>query len=369
MEKYVMLIILFILSPKIFSQVSISGKIVDSKTKRTIENVYIQNRNIAGSSSLTQEDGSFSIEGDSSNIFDLYRVGYTSASYVYNGEQIVEIEMEPEEYQLQEIVISFENADNLVQKAFFNLTKNYFKAEPINYLWHGRLTEINSKAKKESYALYSASVCKTNLTKRETSFKLKLIDLNHKVSSNIQQSNIIRKNRFGTEYHPRIIDWLTDGKSHRIIKQNSENDSLIFIQCIPDQSKGKNIPPLEIIINKSDTVLLSFKVLPLKSSLEEDTGEYKKAKFLFMSVLEYKLFTYTTDLFIKKEKGAYYIDSYNSKTLISFLIDGKEELISLENMSKAVKDIKIEKSEAVNLNGNSNQLFKLKGTTTQNFWE
>ena len=370
MKKIVLFFILCLPGLNGFSQNFISGKIIDSKTQEAIENVYVQNRNIKENAMLSQEDGSFSIEGDSLNTVDLHRIGYLSTSFVYDGSQDIVVEMEQSDYQLQEVVISFEEANDLVKKAFFNLMVNYSKHAPINYLWHGSLSELNLGAKRESYAVYSAKTNKVNFKKREISFNLGLIDLNHVVETNVQKSNIVAKSRFSTEYHPKITDWLTDGRGHKIVKQNTENDSLIFVQYVPRPLKGEMIPPVEIVINKSDTVLLSFKIFPLDSYSKDSTEKYDKAKVLFRSFFEYKLLTFSTNLFIKNDNGAYYIDSYESKTLISFLIDGKEELISQENRTKAIWQpmIKAPKRQ-VKLNGKSGQLFKLKGTTTNNFWD
>jgi hypothetical protein len=267
--------------------------------------------------------------------------------------------MNPIEYLLDGVTIMNEEADKILKKAISNLKVKY--TQNMTYLWHGNITEKNTGERKESYALFS-STAKKNPLKEKMFLDLKLIQLNH-LFNNVKETNILKFNSFGIEYFPNSITQLNRYKKNTIIKKESDNDSLIFISCFSEKSKGRPSSSTDIVINKSDTILLIYKTtLPESAS---DSVEYLKKLFV-----NYKLIAKTLYLSVKKARDTYYFDRADSKFIHSFKSKNKEELIESENSVQAIPEWEITNSKSnKKLNGFSNQLFKLSATTTNRFWE
>jgi hypothetical protein len=369
MKKYITLIFLSSFFLENFAQVTVSGKVIDMETKVPVEFVYIQNLNHPENTTISDTDGAFSIGIDSLDVLNFHRIGYVSGTHLCKDPQAIEIQMKLADYQLQEVTITYEDASKIVEKAISNLRDKYIKG-PLIYLWHGIETELINKENKESYALYSADFSKIKSKKSEMFFDFQLSHLNHYII-NVQNSKLLMNNTFVSNYFPHIIH-INQAKNYRITQTESENDSLIFITCSPKQIKrGDYVPSFDIVINKSDTVLLSFSTLPLDSEAEKAaTEQYKKAKFLFfVTIAQYKLWKYIESFSVKKMNEYYYFDSFYSNILMSFLTDDGEELIEIENISNVVPDKQLfEIAPKKKLKRKSN-LFNLKTTTNDCFWE
>jgi hypothetical protein len=261
MKKYILiLLVLLLLSISIDSlaQSLAFGTVIDSQTKNPIESVYIQNRNQQGKTAMANDGGYFSISANLSDTLYFIRIGYNSEYFVYKNGDSLQIELTPKEYDLSEVTVTNEDAYELVRKAFFNL-KSQYSSIPADYLWHGSLFDINKAEKNESYALYSALFNKENFSKDEMLFDLHLIDLGH-LSNNFQTS----KNEgliVNMQYHSFLLEWPKLPEDYKLFRVNSENDSLIMIKCIP-LLKSKSVPlEIDMIINKSDTILLHYHTL------------------------------------------------------------------------------------------------------------
>jgi hypothetical protein len=363
--KLALFILVLLTGTNSFSQISISGQVIDSETKNPIESVYIQNRNQPQYSTLSDDHGLFHIVGKMSDTLDFHRIGYTFVSYVCSEKNEISMTMNPIEYDLSEVAISYESAEKILQKAFFNLRKQYTH-ETLNYLWHGDKKEKRRGDRKESYALYEVKVGKVNPSKKEKiPFEFRLLDINHLITS----SNKMRNGN--ARFYPSLIDWTTNNKNIRIIKIDNDNDSLLFINCVTKQSeKNKLHFRADFIINKSDTVLLYYSSNLLNPISEKDSiTQYDKARFLFLT-WTFKIREDITKFSIKKNENGYYFDSFYSKILISFLEDKKEKLIDLEQMSTAIlHPVNTGIENKKKLVGMSNQMFKLPATTTERFWE
>jgi hypothetical protein len=277
---------------------------------------------------------------------------------VSESNEPVEYGYGPTEYQLPEVVITVDKANEILKKAIYNLKNKYIRNVPISYLWHGIEEEKNKEEIRESYALYSTELNKINLEKNEIPFDIRLIGLNH-IFNNIQTAVMLKKGKF--QYHPTRIDGLENEKQYKIVKKNSSNDSLIFLHCIPVQQISNSV---DIIINKSDTVLLSIKVLPL-TAIDKTKMKYKKILYL-----KHKILDKSTYISVKEKEEGYYFDTIYSKVSISFLFGKREELIEIETKSVALPDRKTDVSKKdKKLTSFSNQLFKLPATTIDRFWE
>jgi uncharacterized protein YeaC (DUF1315 family) len=357
MNKWIFSVLFLTINLNGISQTRISGKVIDSETKEPIESVYIQNRNRPENSTLSDEKGLFSIVATLSDTIDLYRIGYKSEIYIHKGMDDISVKMNPIEYLLDGVTITNEEADKILQKAISNLKVRY--TQNMTYLWHGNMTEKNTRERKESYALFS-STAKKNPLREKIFLDLKLIRLNH-LLNNAKESVFLKL--WGTEYFPNSIMQLNSYKKQTIVKKESDNDSLIFISCFSEKSKGKPSTSTDIIINKEDTVLLFYK----KTMPDFASDSVESLKLLYVSA---KWLSKTDYISVKKAGGAYYFDTVYFKSLLSYKVKKKEEIIEEENTLQAIPEWEIANlKNSKKLDGSSKQLFKLKATTTERFWE
>ncbi|MDR0834231.1 MAG: carboxypeptidase-like regulatory domain-containing protein [Candidatus Symbiothrix sp.] len=363
MKKDLFFFFLLAISFESFSQSLISGRVVDSETKEPVESVYIQNRNRPENSALSDENGFFSIVTILSDTLDFYRVSYIFDSYVCKEDKFIYMGLEPKENNLPEIIITYEKANRILQKAIYNLKANYVH-RPLIYLWHGIEKDKKNKDSKESYALYSAELGKMNPHKNEMPFDFRLIELNHLIND-VQTSKILEEEQFPMLFHsiPTTLESVV--KFDNVFKINNDNDSLIFIKAVSEQS-NTTYGSVEFIVNKSDTVLLCINF----NIVNKGKREYTKAKFLGIVLWELALEEMNVSVLIGKKGNAYYFDKIKSKYLFSFIVDKKEELIEFENTAIFLNDSKINTKKGYKkLKGYTTQLYKSEATTTNRFWE
>ncbi|MDR1373041.1 MAG: carboxypeptidase-like regulatory domain-containing protein [Dysgonamonadaceae bacterium] len=348
-----------------FSQISVKGRCIDLLTKEPVYAVYVQNNKLF-SSTLTDENGFFVIDINFGDTISFHRVGYEQKTLAAEKD-FMNIELSPIYFNLDEITISNETATNMVKKAVQNFKDNYCGDE-IHYLWHGIEKEQNSVDSIESYAIYS-----TKIKKNRQSFDLGLLNLYHLLPLRSEiKSEIIKNNSFSIQFHPCFPDdWIKNGNDYSMVKQNSENDSLILINCKLKHAKKSMIPAVyNIVINKRDTTLLcsSSTVNNIESDSTED--EYNTLKFLFLPISKYKLRAFTTNLIINKKDDIYYFESFESKIIISFLVNKNEETIECTSSCAVVLgDSLVREKKIKKIPNSTSSLFKHPATTNQNFWK
>lgn len=86
------------------SQISVSGTVTDASTGETMPgvNVIIQN---TSQGTVTDTDGSYSIEVPSDAVLDFSFIGYTRQSVAVDGQTIIDVELVPSADMLDEIIV------------------------------------------------------------------------------------------------------------------------------------------------------------------------------------------------------------------------------------------------------------------------
>jgi hypothetical protein len=339
------------------------GQIGDSKTKEPVESVYIYNKNQSENSALSDANGIFSTKAALSDTIVLYRIGYESVHIVCADTTFFNVKMQPVEYSLNEVIVTYEEVDKILRKAIFNLKTRYI--EDMTYLWHGyNKSAKNDRIRQESHALFSSMLKKNHAGQKEF-LDLRLIHLNHVIDS-VQNLAILKHHKWGIELIPMFKMNKKSENYYQYIRKNSENDSLIFISCVPKQTIDKNnLTPIDIIINKSDTVLLYF-----KSLLTESEGKSREYNKWSLFGAKYKMLSEVWYASVKRKENYYYFDNIYSKLMASFVIFGNEYVLEAENVTMAIPDQEPNNMKnKKKLTGYSNQLFSLKATTTGWFWE
>ncbi|MDR2144841.1 MAG: carboxypeptidase-like regulatory domain-containing protein [Tannerella sp.] len=348
-----------------FSQNTVSGTVIDSDTREPIENVVMQNRRNGNIFTYTDSEGHFSILSNVNDTLNVNIMGYEKVFFVCNDDTAsTVIALHSVNYELPEVTITFENAMDILRKAFSNVLNNYSKEE-LHYLWHGMEKEKNSDELMEGHALYSANWKKSDTKKNIINFDLNMIEINNNKQAEYT-SNILKNNRFSDHFHAYIpVLKLTD-REYRVVGKENVDDTLMIISFLPKDIKNRIfVPKYEAVIDKTDTTLLSFSSENANPIAEDaEIEEYDKGKILFLTVLKLKVRDYTVKFQTKKTDAGYYFDNYYSRMLISFLVHDREELVESINESKRVYDVPQMKNKTKKVINSSRQLFNLPSTTS-----
>lgn len=339
-----------------FSQNLFRGKVVNYESKEPVESAFIQNRNNPGQTALSDDEGLFSIIVKVNDTLDIFRIGYESLSLVYNGGKEMNINLIAKEYDLPELTITNESAQEIVRKAIFNLKSNYIRNRAMTYLWHTIQSEEYYKEEQESYALFSAKLNKFNPKRKNIPFDFRLVDLFH--LTNTIDTSYWRRN-INTELLPTAID--LSGGSHKVIKVDSENDSLIAIQYIQLDNMGF---PIDLLINRQDSVLIFF-----HTKLPYDPTRFIQKIMLNMEIVNLYILEREVSIFIRKNEDSYYFYNIYFKTNLLHKYDRSDKIEDLiyERHVKFVSESQVHNSKLKKINNKS--LFKLPATTTEHFWE
>ncbi|MDR2773395.1 MAG: carboxypeptidase-like regulatory domain-containing protein [Tannerella sp.] len=128
-------------------RILITGTVVDSKTKKPVEIVYVKNKNKNQYEHITfsTDDGSFSIYADRNDTIEFHRINYEMKTVVVKNDENMTVEMRPKTYMLDEVVVTFEAASDIYTKAVNNLRSKYLKGVSV-YLWHGAESRNSEKS-------------------------------------------------------------------------------------------------------------------------------------------------------------------------------------------------------------------------------
>jgi hypothetical protein len=353
MKRSILFIFLSIFPTLSYSQAFITGTAVDSKTKESIECVYVKNRNQYEYIAFSKADGSFSIYANMNDTIEFFRLGYETKTIVSKNDGNIFVEMTPKAYMLDEVVVTFEDAYNIYNKSVDNLRNKYLNGASV-YLWHG-IESWNNK-ENESYAMYVAKF-DLNKTKKSYSFDLRLMELNHLKEQN--KKPVLS----GIPFHGINTVQLKKEDRRRFIKVNSEDDSLICLQELLYVKKIKETVAVDIVINKADTVLLYVKV-------SGDTI-VKDLKFLGIKVGSVTIENNTVNISYKRENGYCYLDEFYMKTIGSMVYnDSTKQDLKVEYLTKFLHvDDSPEGRKLKKLTGQIKQLYQLKSTTSEEFWK
>jgi hypothetical protein len=335
------------------SQVLVTGTAVDSKTGEPIESVYVKNRNQYEYIAFSKANGSFSIYANRNDTIDFFRLGYETKTIIAKNDGNIPVEMTPKAYMLDEVVVAFEDANYIYNKAVTNLLNKYSKNASV-YLLH--VMEFWNSKDNESYVLYAAKF-DLNKSKRGSPLDLRLMELNH-------LNEQIKKPVFsGMPFHIIIPIHLKKEDGIKIIKVNSEDDSLIFLQKLLYVKKLKETVPVDIVINKADTTLLYIKM---------SAGNFvKDLKILGIKTGTVTVENNTLNISYKKGNGYYCLDEMYVKAVgsMEYKDSTKQELKAEFSTKFLYLDNLPDDKKPKKLTGQIKQLYQLKSTTSGEFWK
>jgi len=333
MRIYFTLIILLLKNSFVFSQITISGQIIDKQTNKPIPSVviYTDNKNTI---TITDDNGNFSLEVNSSeqvyfrqlayNFFSIISDSLMSNPKIYLNQHIIE---------LNESIIYPDYARKLLEKSIQNLNARLRLNETFFYLFHVEGT-TSIGGEKELYALIDATLSKIN-KKGEPSWGFNLILLD-KIKEVNKEGFYIKNRPLWLELYPE--KGVAPNLSQFIFEIQENNDYQIIIKASPKRP-GKELHRYNLyIINKQDTVLTEFisQSLPdiVNITIQKFSGIYRQI-ISHYSTVEYAKDNTTNAYFYKggqhivKAKiysdSPYYLTGKITDFMIGNLVSGGQE--------------------------------------------
>jgi hypothetical protein len=247
------LFILFVCCSSVtFAQSKIEGYVIDNETRKPVYGVVVFT-NEKGQATMTDEQGRYFLDINLAGPIYFQHLAYdflstTSDSLLVNPN----VRLVCHTVELSEIVISPLDAQLILDKAFENLVKNYFKKGLKSYLYHIE-ESTNSGAEKEAYALVEATRILPNFKKRLLfNYHLILLD---KTKIRNESDFFVKDKPLKIEIFQRKIG--IQAYSDKYIYELYDNSEETFVvKASPKHPDKKNYGYFLYTINKEDTVLL-----------------------------------------------------------------------------------------------------------------
>jgi hypothetical protein len=347
------LLVLFIFSPLfIFSQIKITGKVLDKETQEPVSNVIIHTD---GGISVTDDAGQYVFEVNQSAPVYFRHLAYDLVTIQSDSlRNNSTIHLIPSVIELNEVVISPNRVEDLLNKAVRNLFTNFQKEKTTtHYLYHiEETTTIGGD--RDIYALIEATLSKIRVKKKSCSwdwnFKLTQLD---KVNNLNDSSFYIKGKFFGIQLFPQKLTLPSDVKNVGCELYEDNNDKIII-------KMSSQLGYFLITINKQDTILTGIIGQSYSNSTELTT---KKSK----SVTRQTSNHFSKYEFVKDISGLYHLDKFQHFISYKILSDTPYELTfkisthAVQNISANVKKKRIRPYDFY--------LYKSKFPDSPGFWK
>ena len=344
----------------LFSQLAVQNKITDSTTGLPVENAEIQN--LSGKQNRTHSDeaGRFTVSGAPGDSLEFRCVGYRPRIVLLQEiQQMTSVKMKRNVYDLEEVVITVDDANLLLQKAEFNLKSKLLLNTEIPYLYHGMRRSTESESEVQMYTLFSSRLKKINPKKPQLPFQLNLIWKKESFASG-PDSTYLKKIPVLCNYYPLDFTLKKIKNNYKVLLE-SYNDSVFSIVCKPKGNVSDTV--FSFLISKEDTVLLSY-----QAYFKSEIPVHMKKIVIFAD-----FYQYSHSWKFNRWEDAYYISSVSLETIFSYYVKGRDkgrdDLITESIVVHALPESDIPfPSTGKKLNGRSRQLYEMKDTTEDDFW-
>jgi hypothetical protein len=343
-----------------FSQIKISGRVLEEGTDNAIENVIVYTTDVHNFT-LTNENGYFSltVPNQSEPIYFLqlaYNLYQTQADSLLINPDVY---LTQNDVILPEIIVEPVRAHELLKKAFKNLIERYDKK------MQAYLTHVEGKSsiggKRELYALIEAKRIRTSI-KKKLIFDFDLVYLDEK--ENINEFNFyINGNPIKTEFFPQRFS-MSSGEKDCLYEIFENNDDKIVIKIIPKQLNKRRYKYALYTINKSDTVLTEYISQSMDNVFDLTHHKFKGGENKILN--HYSKIAFYQD----KESGLFSIESVQNtwKQRIT-LVNSSYDIINSAScffINSYKDDVSINKKE---INQWDNVLFEIDFPETSDFWK
>jgi hypothetical protein len=353
------LLILFIISPLfIFSQIKITGKVLDKETQEPVPNVIIHT---VGGISVTDDAGKYVFEINQSTPVYFRHLAYDlvtiQSDSLPNNSTIYLI---PSVIELSEVVISPNYIEDLLNKAMQNLLAN-FQKDAKNKTYYLSHTEGNTTTdgERETYALIEATISKINVEKYLCNWDLNLVYLDR--ISNLKANDFsIKGSFFSIAFFPGNIKSKISKNDSKCEVYEDNNDEL-KIKFSPQYPDKKHYKYFLFTINKQDTVITEI-IVQSYSNSDELTVRKTKGVGHYISNQFYK-----TE-YVKDVSGLYHLDKFQHLMVEKILSDTPYDM-TFRVSTHAVKNISANGVKKKKIKPYDDILFKSNFPDSPGFWK
>ncbi|MDR1500982.1 MAG: hypothetical protein LBT43_00815 [Prevotella sp.] len=328
----------------------VSGIVIEKSYNTPIEGIVLQYGNSPQDYVISDKDGNFSIPEKHNSIIHIHGIGYKRLSILFSeilNNPTLELELSP--IELNEIEISYIDANRLLEKAFSNTRQSLLLNQKLVYLTHFVQSSNDGKDKHELNLQYSALLSKNKLKNGKIPYELSLISLNHLQKDNGAED----KNIVSCEYHVSEILNPKRLENYRAMVSHSENDSLIILKTLPKSEKDNLYGSYLYIINKEDTTIHLIDI-NYKDQL------LSKAKYIKNKNLKWAVRGKTGLIEFRKHNKKIYMYSVKyTAELHCIYYNGKEKDVIYYIDNKYQNTDKHSNLKQIKLNGYSQELFDM----------
>ena len=243
---------LFFLSPT-YSQMKVSGIVTDEESGNAIPCVILTD-SMDRVLTQTNSDGFYNVEISPSTSLHFIHLAYDSASVrVEEPMDSCNVILKPFVFELDEVVVTPNYANNLLATAYRNLVKRLELKHTRQYKFHDKeYTTIGGE--REVYALLDVGMNSINRKNGMIKWDIKLTGSN--LLNQVNNENFSRKNiPFNTRFIPRQFS-INPDFSNYFCEIIEENENLLTIKATSKSPDKDNYTYSLYTINRIDTMIV-----------------------------------------------------------------------------------------------------------------
>lgn len=337
MKNFFSLLIILLISNSAMGQeiVLLLGKVVDSETRRPLENVsiYIQNGN---QGTFTNENGEFIFsfnESDASIVFQL--IGYKPFQLVdFQLNERIVVDLMPDPFFLEEIIVEADSSLQIMTEAFSRINENYPNKQ---FLLKGYYRE--SVLRNTQYVRFlDAAIGINDFSYKSDPLRRKIEVYSLRKSEDFVEEDLLTK----------VLSFIFDKENDFLISLNFR-DILRRYHTEPSYFRGVNKDLLEFFDFKVDSIFKSGLEPVAKVSFSAPTKMFSTNGFFLVNLVDYAIISIeitrvptdllTKDRFMKGALTSFSIIEYrkiNGRYYLSrFFSQGTENLAALDTDTKS----------------------------------
>jgi len=332
----------------LFAQTKISGRVLDKETHEPISNVVVYT-NVGTNITQTDNDGCYNLIVNQSESVYFKQLAYdfftcSSDSLLLNPN----IYLTQNIIHLNEVVISPENAQTLLNKAIRNLYARLQKNKAKFYILHIE-EATDTGGDREAYASVKAELTDINKKNGKLDWNINLVQLDKKTTMEDRfrpkKLHIARP-----EFFPQ--DMAVNSELNKYICKFYENeDEQIIIKTSPKHLDKEHYRYRLYTINKQDTILTEYISQSFPNSQEITTQKFLSISYQILdhfSSLKFAQDESTDSYYLKEVQniGTVKMTIKSLATVFTFKINSKEISLNPVNSTKKIKPYDYELFEA-----------------------
>jgi|GEM_PF-5951357 len=284
---YILIAGLFFLSPT-YSQIKVSGIVTDEESGNVIPCVILTD-SMGRVLTQTNSDGFYNVEISPFTSLHFIHLAYDSASVrVEEPMDSCNVILKPFVFELNEVVVTPNYANNLLATAYRNLVKRLELKHTRQYKFHDKeYTTIGGE--REVYALLDVGMNSINKKNGMVKWDIKLTGSNLFNQVN-NESFLISSKPFNIRFIPHRFS-INPDFSNYFCEIIEEDENLLTIKATSKSPDKGSYAYFSYTINMTDTVMEKTVVQAFPNAAELTQGEFKGIAYNFsntFSILKYE---------------------------------------------------------------------------------